>query len=214
MHIANRRPLAYAAERDAAYRHQQRMHGIHHDSNPMSGIMRTNPPARSRRLPSQDKSPAPLTMAGLSRYPTATEMLHCIRASVRQIQRETGNARHDTTLEIERRLGWLLGRAMVTRSPFEIAIVLGSGAELMMFPDAPTLEQCAAAVDAAGQRALRSVVWAVRHRCNKAGRGVRRFAIDPLANGGPLPARTQMAIDIGCPPTIRASALASPSGKR
>ncbi|SOY67364.1 conserved hypothetical protein [Cupriavidus taiwanensis] len=68
---------------------------------------------------------------------------------------------------------------MVTRSPFDIAIVLGSGAELMMFPDASTLDQCAAAVDAAGQRALRSVVWAVRHRCSKAGHGVRRFTIDP-----------------------------------
>ncbi|MFJ1259154.1 hypothetical protein [Cupriavidus sp. CuC1] len=146
--------------------------------------MHTNPPAKSRQLPSQDKPPAPLRMVRSSRYPTATDMLHCIRASVRQIQRETGNSHHDTTLEIERRLGWLLGQAMVTRSPFDIAIVLGSGAELMMFPDAPTLDQCAAAVDAAGQRALRSVVWAVRHRCSKAGHRVRRFTIDPWLEAG------------------------------
>lgn len=150
--------------------------------------MHTNPPAKSRRLPSQDKPPARLRI-GLSRYPTATDLLHCIRASVRQIQRETGNSHHDTTLEIERRLGWLLARAMVTRSPFDIAIVLGSGAELMMFPDAPTFDQCAAVVDAAEQRALRSVVWVVRHRCCKAGHGVRRFTIDPWLKAlrGPAP---------------------------
>lgn len=146
--------------------------------------MHNNPPAKPRQLSSQDKPPAPLRVVGSSPYATATDMLHCIRASVRQIQRETGNAHHDTTLEIERRLGWLLGQAMVTRSPFDIAIVLGSGAELMMFPDAPTLDQCAAAVDAAGQRALRSVVWAVRHRCSKAGHGVRRFTIDPWLEAG------------------------------
>jgi len=150
----------------------------------MSGIMHTNPPAKARRLPSQAEPPAPLRMVGSSRYPTATDMLHCIRASVRQIQRETGNSHHDTTLEAGRRLGWLLGHAMVTRSPFDIAIVLGSGAELMMFPDAPTLDQCAAAVDAAGQLALRSVVWAVRHRCRKAGNGARRFTIDPWFEAG------------------------------
>ncbi|MCO4865822.1 hypothetical protein MKD38_29405 [Cupriavidus sp. WGlv3] len=111
-------------------------------------------------------------------------MLHCIRASVRQIQRETGNAGTDTASEIERRLGCLLGQAMVTRSPFDIAVLLGSGAELMMFPDAATLETCAATVDAAGQRAMRCVVWAVRHRCCKVGQEVRRFAVAARLDAG------------------------------
>lgn len=147
-------------------------------------LMHTHPRGKPPRLRSSDQPPARPRMAVSSGDPTTTDMLHCIRATVRKIQRETGNAGHDITPEVERRLGCLLGQAMVTRSAFDIAVLLGSGAELMMFPDAATLETCAAAVDAAGQRALRCVVWAVRHRCCKVGQGVRRFAVEPRLDAG------------------------------
>jgi hypothetical protein len=79
---------------------------------------------------------------------------------------------------IERRLSSLLRHALVTRSPFDIALVLGSAAELMLFPEHDVLEECTAAVQSAEQQALRGLVWAVRHRSARGGRYVRRFAID------------------------------------
>lgn len=111
------------------------------------------------------------------RHLTQIDMLHSIRASVRQIQREAGHGHCPSALGVERRLSALLGRAILTRSALDIAIVLGSAAELMMFPEEAILEQCTATVDAAGQRALRSVVWTVRHRCRKAGRHSHRFSV-------------------------------------
>ncbi|WP_240746100.1 hypothetical protein [Cupriavidus oxalaticus] len=80
---------------------------------------------------------------------------------------------------IERRLSSLLRHALATGSPFDIALVLGSAAELMLFPEQEVLEQCTAAVQQADQQALRGLVWAVRHRSMRSGKGVRRFALDP-----------------------------------
>ncbi len=73
----------------------------------------------------------------------------------------------------------LLRHALARRSPLDIALVLGSAAELMLFPEQDVLEQCTAAVQQGNQQALRALVWAVRHRSMLGGAGARRFAVDP-----------------------------------
>lgn len=118
------------------------------------------------------------TTAAWGRQPTAAEMLHFIRASVQSIRKEAANDLQADGAAIERRLSCLLRQALATRSPFEIALVLGSAAELTLFPEQEVLEQCTAAVQTANQQALRGLVWAVRHRSIRGGRNVRRFAID------------------------------------
>ncbi len=112
------------------------------------------------------------------RQPTAKEMLHFIRASVASIRKDAAEDRQADGAAIERRLSSLLRHALVTRSPFHIALVLASAAELMLFPEQEVLEQCTAAVQNADQQALRGLVWAVRHRSIRGGRHARRFSID------------------------------------
>ncbi|MHA7685529.1 hypothetical protein [Cupriavidus sp. PET2-C1] len=112
------------------------------------------------------------------RQPTAKEMLHFIRASVENIRKDAAADLGTDGAAIERRLSSLLRQALTTRSPFEIALVLGSAAELMLFPEQEVLEQCTAAVQTANQLVLRGLVWAVRHRSIRGGQHIRRFAID------------------------------------
>lgn len=116
--------------------------------------------------------------ASWGRQPTAKEMLHFIRASVQGIRRDAANDLQTDGTAIERRLSSLLRHALVTRSPFEIALVLGSAAELTLFPEPDILDQCTAAVQKANQQALRGLVWAVRHRSRLSGESARRFAVD------------------------------------
>ncbi len=118
------------------------------------------------------------TAASWGRQPTVKQMLHFIRASVETIRQDAANDRRADGAAIERRLSSLLRHALMTRSPFEIALVLGSAAELMLFPEHDVLEECTAAVHKANQQVLRGLVWAVRHRSMLGGRHVRRFGID------------------------------------
>jgi len=97
---------------------------------------------------------------------------------VERIRKDAANDRRADGAAIERRLSCLLRQALVTRSPLQIALVLGSAAELMLFPEQEVLEQCTAAVQMANHQALRGLVWAVRHRSLRGGRHTRRFAID------------------------------------
>lgn len=79
---------------------------------------------------------------------------------------------------IEKRLSSLLKHALLTSSSFDIALILGSAAELKLFPEPHVLEQCTAALQESNQPALRGLVWAVRHRSAKGGKNVRRFVIE------------------------------------
>lgn len=108
------------------------------------------------------------------RQRTSGELLHFIRASVARIRKDAADG-----AAIERRLSSLLRHALAAGSPLDIALVLGSAAELMLFPEQAILEQCTAAVQQGNQQALRGLVWAVRHRSVRGGRSVRRFAVDP-----------------------------------
>ncbi|WP_260427990.1 MULTISPECIES: hypothetical protein [Burkholderia] len=106
-------------------------------------------------------------------------MLHFIRASVESIRKDAAHDRLADGSVVERRLSSLLRHALMTRSPYEIALVLGSAAELMLFPENDVLERCTAAVQKADQQTLRDLVWAVRqHRRIRGGRRVRRFGIE------------------------------------
>ncbi|MFP3889966.1 hypothetical protein [uncultured Ralstonia sp.] len=80
---------------------------------------------------------------------------------------------------IERRLSSLLRHALAAGSPFDIALVLGSAAEFMLFPEEEVLERCTAVVQQADQQALRGLVWAVRHRNLRSGKSARRFTLEP-----------------------------------
>lgn len=112
---------------------------------------------------------------------TATDMLHQIKAAVRRIKRivRTHGSEVSRNDAVERCVVQLLRNAIASESPFDIAIVLGSAAELMIFPDDCLMEQFTSAVQTANQLALRAVVWAVRHRCAKAGRRAHRFSLEP-----------------------------------
>ncbi len=118
------------------------------------------------------------TVASWGRLPTAKDLLHFIRASVASIRKEVAADLRADGKAIERRLSSLLRHALDTESPFEIALVLGRAAELMLFPEQEVLEQCTAAVQKANQQALRGLVWAVRHRSIRGGQYTRRFAVD------------------------------------
>lgn len=75
------------------------------------------------------------------------------------------------------RLSRLLASAIRQASALDIAVVLGSGAELQYFPDDRTLDLCTLLVQRQGGKAMRAVVWTVRHRCVRLGAGSRRFAV-------------------------------------
>ncbi|WP_240159027.1 MULTISPECIES: hypothetical protein [unclassified Burkholderia] len=73
-------------------------------------------------------------------------MLSFIRASVESIRKDAASDRLADGAVIERCLSSLLRHALMTRSPYEIALVQGSAAELMLFPENDVLERCTAAV--------------------------------------------------------------------
>ncbi|WP_018313050.1 hypothetical protein [Cupriavidus sp. UYPR2.512] len=106
------------------------------------------------------------------------EMLHHIRAAVRAIQSEARQQKHDDVNGMTRRLGHLLALAIQHESPLDIAVILGSAAELRYFPDDAAFEHCTRTVQRHGGKAMRAVVWAVRHRCARAGAGHRRFVVE------------------------------------
>lgn len=119
-------------------------------------------------------------MAGLGRADlpcTSAELLHRIRAMLKQLFFDEASAGKTAESGIERRLATRLRQAIATGSALEITVVLGCGAELSMFPDDGVLERCTAAVRTAGQCTLAGAIWAVRHRCARGGRAVRRFSL-------------------------------------
>ncbi|WP_130390501.1 hypothetical protein [Cupriavidus agavae] len=75
---------------------------------------------------------------------------------------------------LEHALGSLLVNALLTRSATDVAVVLGSAAELQWYPDDALLNW---AKEVLGQDNLhcRGVYWAVRHRCSRTGKPANRF---------------------------------------
>lgn len=94
---------------------------------------------------------------------STSELLHRIRACVRDV---TTHARGEADLDqaVRQRLDGLLRNAIAAQSPSEIAVALGSAAELRIFPDEKVLECCTDAVRMSGASVLRAVIWTVRHR--------------------------------------------------
>ncbi|WP_244222838.1 hypothetical protein [Cupriavidus lacunae] len=98
---------------------------------------------------------------------------------VENILKEAGRDPRGGDTAVERQLSLLLRHALATRSLTDIALVLGSAAELMIFPEQEVLEQCTAVVQTSDQPALRGLLWAVRHRCSRGGKKTRRFGVGP-----------------------------------
>lgn len=103
-----------------------------------------------------------------------TQLLHLIRASAGRLRRETRSANGNTDT-LEHALGSLLVNALLTRSATDVAVILGSAAELQWYPDDALLNW---AKEVLGQDNLhcRGVYWAVRHRCSRTGKPANRFA--------------------------------------
>nr|WP_315591850.1 hypothetical protein [uncultured Cupriavidus sp.] len=105
------------------------------------------------------KDPHPHTGDVLS----TSELLHRIRACVKDV---TTQARREDNLEqaVQQRLDRLLRNAIASQSLSEIAVALGSAAELRIFPEASVLEGCTEALRTSRVSVLRALVWTVRHR--------------------------------------------------
>ncbi|SPA43863.1 conserved hypothetical protein [Cupriavidus taiwanensis] len=119
-------------------------------------------------------------MAGFGRADmpcTPAELLHRIRAMLKQLSFDEASAAKTEASGIERRLATRLSQAIAVGSALEIAVVLGCGAELSLFPDDAVLERCTTTVRTAGQCTLVGAIWAVRHRCVRGGGAVRRFSL-------------------------------------
>ncbi|TDF66784.1 hypothetical protein [Cupriavidus sp. L7L] len=109
------------------------------------------------------------------------DMLHHIRAAARTIQAEARRQWPGDANAVTRRLSRLLSLAMRQQSALDIAVILGSAAELRYFPDDAALERCTRMVESHGGKAMRAVVWAVRHRRVRAGVTItRRFIVDAV----------------------------------
>ncbi|WP_454752928.1 hypothetical protein [Cupriavidus necator] len=105
-------------------------------------------------------------------------MLHYIRAAGRGIRSRARRHSQDDPDAVMRRLSRLLALAIQQESPLDIAVILGTAAELLYFPDDVAFERCTRTVQSHGDKAMRAVVWAVRHRCARAGAGTQRFVVN------------------------------------
>lgn len=94
---------------------------------------------------------------------SVSDLLHQVRASVRDLRREA-SAREEGDEAMRQRLALQLRNAVATQSPAGIAVALGSAAELSLLPDEEMLDRCTAVLQPADGRALRGLLWAVRHR--------------------------------------------------
>lgn len=108
------------------------------------------------------------------------EMLHFIRAAGRGLQSQARRHSQGDPDVVVRRISRLLALAIQQESPLDIAVILGTAAELLYFPDDEAFERCTRTVQSYGDKAMRAVVWAVRHRCARAGAGTQRFVVDCL----------------------------------
>lgn len=105
------------------------------------------------------------------------EMLHHIRAASRRIRLEARQTDPGSADAQARHLSRLLAYAIRRASPFDIAVALGSAAEFQCFPDDRAFDLCTRTIQRAGGKAVRAVVWAVRHRCARSASNCRRFVV-------------------------------------
>lgn len=114
------------------------------------------------------------------------EMLHYIRAAGRGLRSQARRHSPGDPNAVIRRLSRLLALAIQQESPLDIAVILGSAAELLYFPDDVAFERCTRTVQRHGDKAMRAVVWAVRHRCARAGAGTQRFVVKGFGGAAQL----------------------------
>jgi len=88
----------------------------------------------------------------------AADLLHRIRASVRELRKESSRS-ECADQHVAERLSDLLRHALSINSPSEIVVILACGAELRIFPQEDVLERCTETVQASGHAWLCGVVW-------------------------------------------------------
>lgn len=105
-----------------------------------------------------------------------TQLIHLIRASVVRIRKDAGPIDGAYEDELGKILGTLLVGALLVRSATDVAVILGSAAELQMYPDEELFDW---SMQVLGREDLhlRGVYWAVRHRCNRRSKRARRFGM-------------------------------------
>ncbi|WP_349608635.1 MULTISPECIES: hypothetical protein [Cupriavidus] len=119
----------------------------------------------------------PAKQLGTCADPKSADLLHYIRAMVRRLRAAATEPHRVHDQSIERHLATLLRHAIDSSSALDIVVTLGCAAELSLYPEETILEQCTSAVRAAGKSTLVGALWAVRHRCARAGEDRRRFVI-------------------------------------
>lgn len=105
------------------------------------------------------------------------EMLQHIRAASRMVRQQAKEGAADPRVTEMLHFSRLLSMAIRQASAFDIAVVLGSAAELRWYPDDRALDLCTQAVEGAGNAAFRAVVWTVRHRRDQGTPHARRFVV-------------------------------------
>ncbi len=108
------------------------------------------------------------------------EMLQHIRAASRMVRQQAKEGVADPRGTEMLHFSRLLSMAIRQASAFDIAVVLGSAAELQWYPDDHALDLCMQAVEGAGNAAFRAVVWTVRHRRERGTPNARRFIVSDL----------------------------------
>jgi hypothetical protein len=89
-----------------------------------------------------------------------------IRSSARRIRLQADPDAATYQKDLESILAVLLDGALTARSATDVAVILGSAAELQTYPDEALFAR-AMDVLAQGDILFRGVYWAVRHRCSK-----------------------------------------------
>jgi hypothetical protein len=127
-------------------------------------------------LPPAYRSPWSIEM-GPKENSCTTQLFHLIRAAAQRVRREAQSDRITYDWELREILASSLVGALQRGSPMEVAIALGSAAELQMFPDEALFDWSREVLKQNGQALCRGVYWAVRHRCTRSASAARRFGM-------------------------------------
>lgn len=105
-----------------------------------------------------------------------TQLFHLIRASAIRIRKAAGPTASAYESELGRILASLLVGALSVRSATDVAVILGSAAELQMYPDDGLFDWSNEVLEREDLH-LRGIYWTVRHRCNRGNAQAKRFSM-------------------------------------
>lgn len=121
-------------------------------------------------------------MESKGRFCTA-QLFHLIRASAVRIRKAARPTTSTYEADLGRILASLLVGALSVRSATDVAIILGSAAELQMYPDDELFDWSNEVLEREDLH-LRGIYWTVRHRCSRGSTQARRFSVPEEALQG------------------------------